>query len=82
MGKRGRNDMLDRLIDHEEGRLSEPETVQLFQQLIDTGLAWKLQGHYGRTAQALIEAGRCTRARGITSGEPPARRSEEESCAR
>jgi hypothetical protein len=30
------------------------------QYLIDTGLAWKLQGYFGRTCQALIEAGHCT----------------------
>jgi hypothetical protein len=30
-----------------------------WQKLIDTGLAWRLQGWFGRTAAALIEAGEC-----------------------
>lgn len=52
-------DQLSAIIAHEQGDLDDAETVELFQKLIDTGLAWKLQGHYGRTAMALIEAGVC-----------------------
>jgi hypothetical protein len=48
------------LIDYENGMLDEDETLALFQKLIATGLAWELQGHYGRTAMALLEAGRIT----------------------
>jgi len=35
------------------------EQLLAWQQLIDTGLAWRLQGWFGRTAQALIEQGLC-----------------------
>ncbi len=48
------------IIDYENGELDEQETVEFFQGLINSGLAWSLQGHYGRTAKALIDAGRCT----------------------
>ena len=31
-----------------------------WQHLIDTGMAWQLQGFFGRTAAAFIEDGRCS----------------------
>lgn len=46
----------------EDGELDEEATIEGFQHLINTGLCWQLQGFYGRTAHALIEAGLCTPA--------------------
>ena len=51
---------IDTIIAYENGELTEEETIELFQRLIDTGLAWSLQGSYGRMAQRLIESGYCT----------------------
>ncbi|MGH7175343.1 MAG: DUF7417 domain-containing protein [Minisyncoccia bacterium] len=47
------------LMAWENGELDEEQTVELFQGLIDSGMAWRLQGCYGRQAARLIEAGYC-----------------------
>ncbi len=49
--------ILNRIIEFEQGELDEDEVIELFQHLVDSGLAWQLQGSYGRTAANLIEAG-------------------------
>jgi hypothetical protein len=36
---------------------TEEEVIEAWQYLVDTGLAWTLQGWFGRTAADLIEAG-------------------------
>jgi hypothetical protein len=50
-------DSVDALMRYEAGELDEPETIQLFQHLVNNGLAWKLQGSYGRRARDLLKAG-------------------------
>lgn len=47
-------DMTEKLIKYENDELSQQEIVVFFQELVDTGMAWQLQGHYGRMAQFLI----------------------------
>ena len=41
----------------------EEQYIEAWQHLVDTGMAWQLQGFFGRTAAALIEQGVLT-ARG------------------
>ena len=36
---------------------TQEELIQAWQMLVDTGMAWKLQGWFGRTAMKLIEEG-------------------------
>ena len=51
--------MLDQIMQYENGEMEEDEIIEFYQKLIDNGMAWTLQGHYGRTAMDLIKAGRC-----------------------
>ena len=51
------DNFIDNLIAYESGELDDETTLEFFQHLVDTGMAWSLQGHYGRTAMALIEEG-------------------------
>ncbi len=50
---------LDFCMQYENGDLGFDEEVAGFQHLIDSGLVNHLQGHYGRQAQRLIDAGLC-----------------------
>ena len=52
--------IVDKIIDYEEGLLTEEEIVDLFQILLDTGLVYELQGHYQRFMAELIREGLVT----------------------
>jgi hypothetical protein len=54
-------DYVGAIIAYESGELNSNEVVELFQYLVDTGLAWSLQGCYGRTANDLIKTGHIKR---------------------
>lgn len=51
------DDLISKLIKFEEGQMEEQETLDFFQDLINTGMAWRLQGYYGRMAAHLIDQG-------------------------
>jgi hypothetical protein len=52
-------DQVSKIMAFESGELDFDQTVELFQELIDSGLVWQLQGSYGRMASSLIENGYC-----------------------
>jgi hypothetical protein len=47
-------DLTTSLIEYEAGNATKEEIIELFQHLLDTGLAWKLQGSYGRATEILL----------------------------
>jgi hypothetical protein len=51
------NDLVSQIMAYEDGQMSEDETIEFFQQLVNSGLAWQLQGSYGRMAKAMLDAG-------------------------
>ena len=51
------NDLVDKIMAYETGEMDQEETIRFFGALVATGQAWSLQGHYGRTAQMLIDQG-------------------------
>lgn len=50
-------DQVTAIMRYEQGDATARETVELFADLVRTGLAWSLQGHYGRTAHGMIRDG-------------------------
>lgn len=55
-------DTIGKIMAYENGELDEGEMLELFQELVNTGLVWQLQGHYGRIASHLIDAGYISKA--------------------
>jgi len=56
-----KNKITELIIAYETGELPAEDTLKFFARLIKSGLAWKLQGHYGRIANTLIEEGYITK---------------------
>jgi len=53
------SDLTNKIIRYENDEMTQEEEIEFFQELINTGMCWNLQGHYGRTALELIERGLC-----------------------
>ena len=51
------SERLDLVMRFEGGEITPDEALDLFSNLVRTGLAWSLQGFYGRTAALLINTG-------------------------
>ncbi len=49
--------LISSIIEYENGELTDEEVIEFFQELVDSGLAWTLQGSYGRMAEYLISIG-------------------------
>lgn len=49
--------LFEQLMKYEQGKMTQEEMLELFSRLIETGMAWTLQGSYGRTARDLIRGG-------------------------
>ena len=50
-------DVTGLIVEYEAGKLDLEGEVTLFQELVNGGLAWELQGSYGRRAVELIKQG-------------------------
>ena len=48
-------ELTKKIIAYEQDRLTPDEDVALFQELLDSGIVWDLQGHYGRMAHRMLE---------------------------
>jgi hypothetical protein len=51
------DERVNAIIAFESGEADVQDQLRLFSNLVGTGLAWSLQGTYGRQATALIDAG-------------------------
>jgi len=54
-------DIVTQIMAWEGGEMSDDATIDFFAELVANGMAWTLQGCYGRTAVALIDAGYISR---------------------
>jgi hypothetical protein len=59
------DDTLAILVAEGEVEADEATTIAAWQHLIDTGMCWRLQGWFGRTAMTLIEDGVCVAPRKV-----------------
>ena len=53
-------DLVATIMEYEDGALTENAMLDLFAILVKNGMAWNLQGHYGRMAGFLVRSGLLT----------------------
>lgn len=58
------SDLFSQIMEWEDGEMSSEDEIKFFQHLVDTGLAWSLQGMYGRRAVELIGEGKVSNGAG------------------
>ena len=68
MRNRLMRDTVSYIMAYEHGELDDGETLDMFARLVKSGMAWTLQGHYGRTASILIQRGYITHD-GVLTGK-------------
>lgn len=56
-GIKSGNDLVADIMAYEMGELTDIEQVKFFSRLVKNGLAFSLQGSYGRTAKAMMVSG-------------------------
>ena len=57
---------IEELMEYEDGELSTGATILMFSRMVRNGMAWSLQGSYGRYAHNLILQGVLERNGDIT----------------
>lgn len=50
-------DIVDQIVAWENGIMSSDDEIRFFSKLVKNGMAWTLQGMYGRRASDLINEG-------------------------
>jgi hypothetical protein len=51
------DDIVKKIIAYENDMMSESQEIEFFQELVTSGIIWKLQSKFARRAIALIEEG-------------------------
>ena len=50
------NKLAEEISRYESGQMTEEEAINFFQDLVDSGIIWQLQGSYQREAVRLLNA--------------------------
>lgn len=61
-------DLMSSILDYEMGILEFEETIELFEELYETGMLWQLQGSYQRAFMDMVQAGHIVVPGGVSRG--------------